>query len=165
MFQPELWNLLAKLLNMCLKESCFPYFWKVSFVVAAFKNVGERTTAKNYSPVSLLFVVSKLFEKLINNRIFDHLEKCGLFYDFQYGFRSSRSTAGPLTVVSDRIVRVFNRPRATRALALDISKAVCLFLVIDSFMLFWMGSLHKNIQLMLQFLRAPFLVQHFPALH
>ena len=150
---------------MCLKESCFPYFWKVSFVVAAFKNVGERTTAKNYSPVSLLFVVSKLFEKLINNRIFDHLEKCGLFYDFQYGFRSSRSTAGPLTVVSDRIVRVFNRSRATRALALDISKAVCLFLVIDSFTLFWMGSLHKNIQLMLQFLRAPFLVQHFPALH
>ena len=150
---------------MCLKESCFPYFWKVSFVVAAFKNVGERTTAKNYSPVSLLFVVSKLFEKLINSRIFDHLEKCGLFYDFQYGFRSSRSTAGPLTVVSDRIVRVFNRSRATRALALDISKAVCLFLVIDSFMLFWMGSLHKNIQLMLQFLRAPFLVQHFPALH
>ena len=134
-------------------------------MVAAFKNVGERTTAKNYSPVSLLFVVSKLFEKLINNRIFDHLEKCGLFYDFQYGFRSSRSTAGPLTVVSDRIVRVFNRSRATRALALDISKAVCLFLVIDSFMLFWMGSLHKNIQLMLQFLRAPFLVQHFPALH
>ena len=150
---------------MCLKESCFPYFWKVSFVVAAFKNVGERTTAKNYSPVSLLFVVSKLFEKLINNRIFDHLEKCGLFYDFQYGFRSSRSTAGPLTVVSDRIVRVFNRSRATRALALDISKAVCLFLVIDSFRLFWMGSLHKNIQLMLLFLRAPFLVQHFPALH
>ena len=150
---------------MCLKESCFPYFWKVSFVVAAFKNVGERTTVKNYSPVSLLFVVSKLFEKLINSRIFDHLEKCGLFYDFQYGFRSSRSTAGPLTVVSDRIVRVFNRSRATRALALDISKAVCLFLVIDSFMLFWMGSLHKNIQLMLQFLRAPFLVQHFPALH
>ena len=134
-------------------------------MVAAFKNVGERTTAKNYSPVSLLFVVSKLFEKLINNRIFDHLEKCGLFYDFQYGFRSSRSTAGPVTVVSDRIVRVFNRSRATRALALDISKAVCLFLVIDSFRLFWMGSLHKNIQLMLQFLRAPFLVQHFPALH
>ena len=134
-------------------------------MVAAFKNVGERTTAKNYSPVSLLFVVSKLFEKLINNRIFDHLEKCGLFYDFQYGFRSSRSTAGPLTVVSDRIVRVFNRSRATRALALDISKAVCLFLVIDSFRLFWMGSLHKNIQLMLLFLRAPFLVQHFPALH
>ena len=31
-------------------------------------------------------MVSKVFEKLVNNRIFDHLEKCGLFSDFQYGF-------------------------------------------------------------------------------
>ena len=51
--------------------------------------LGERSTAKNYRPVSLLSVVSKVFEKLVNNRIVDHLEKCGLFYDFQYGFRFS----------------------------------------------------------------------------
>ena len=51
------------------------------------------------------------------------LEKCGLFSDFQYGFRSSWSTADLLTVVSDRIARAFNRPGATRAVALDISKA------------------------------------------
>ena len=62
-------------------------------MVPVFKNVGERSTAKNYCPVSLLSVVSKVFEKLVNNRIVDHLEKCGLFSDFQYGFRSSRSTA------------------------------------------------------------------------
>ena len=53
------------------------------------KNVGERSIAKNYDPVSVLFVVSKVLEKLVNNRIVDHLEKCGLFSDFQYGFRSS----------------------------------------------------------------------------
>ena len=41
----------------------------------------------------------------------------------QYGFRSSRSTADPLTVVSDRIARAFNSSGATRAVALDISKA------------------------------------------
>ena len=41
-------------------------------------------TAKDYHPVSLLSVVSKVFEKLKNNRIADHLEKCGLFSDFQY---------------------------------------------------------------------------------
>ena len=45
------------------------------------------------------------------------------FSDFQYGFRSSRSTADLLTVVSDRIARAFNRSGATRAVALDISKA------------------------------------------
>ena len=90
----------------------------VSSVAPVFKNVGERSTAKNYHPVSLLSVVSKVFEKLVNNRIVDHLEKCG-FFDFEYGFNSSRSTADLLTVVSDR---AFNRSGATRAVALDISK-------------------------------------------
>ena len=46
------------------------------------------------------------------------------FSDLQYGFRSSRSTADLLTVVSDTIARAFNRSEATRAVALDISKAL-----------------------------------------
>ena len=99
----------------------FPDCWKVSSVVPVFKNVGERSTAKNYHHVSLLSVVSKVFENLWKNRIVDHLEKCGLFSDFQYGFRSSRSTADLLTV--DRIAIAFNRSEATRAVTLNISKA------------------------------------------
>ena len=43
--------------------------------------------------------------------------------DFQYGFRSPRSTTDVITVVSDGIAIVFNRSRANRAVALDISKA------------------------------------------
>ena len=83
-------------------------------MVPVFKNVGERSTGKNYCSVSLLSVVSKVFQKLVNNRIVDHLEKCGLFSDFQYGFfRFSRSTADLRTVVSDRIARAFNRSGAT----------------------------------------------------
>ena len=84
-------------------------------------NVRERCSTKNYPPVSLLSVVSKVFEKLVNNRIVDHLEKCGLFSDFQYGM--VRSTAYLLTVVSDRIDRAFNKSGATQTVALDISKA------------------------------------------
>ena len=79
--EPELSYILAELFNMCLKEPCFLDCWKVSSVVPVFKNVGERSTAKNYRPVSLLSVVSKVFEKLVNNRFVDHLEKCGLFSD------------------------------------------------------------------------------------
>ena len=48
-------------------------------MVPVFKNVGERSTAKNYLLVSLLSVVSKVFEKLVNNRIVDHVEKCDFF--------------------------------------------------------------------------------------
>ena len=147
-------------------------------MVPVFKNVGEKSTAKNYCPLTLLSVVSKVFEKLVNNRIVDHPQKYGIFY-FQYGFRSSRSTADLLTVVSDRIARAFNRSGAIRAVALDISKLLTgfgmlvfftnlsltefqvrylalflLFSVIDNFEWFWMESLYKNIH-------SPFLVLHF----
>ena len=62
--EPELSYILAGLFNKCLKESCFPDFWKVSSMVSVFKNVGETSTAKNYRPVSLLSVVGKVFKKL-----------------------------------------------------------------------------------------------------
>ena len=120
--EPELSYLLAELFNKCLKKSCLPDCWKVSSVVSVFKNVGERSTAKNYRPVSLLSVVSKVFEKTCNNnRIVDHFDKCSLFSaDFQYGFRYSWSTADLLSVVFDRIARAFNRSRGT----LDLLKAL-----------------------------------------
>ena len=65
----ELSYILAELFSKCPKGSSFPDCKKVSSVVPVFKNVGERSTAKNYCPVSLLSVVSKIFEKLANNRI------------------------------------------------------------------------------------------------
>ena len=121
-FKPEHSYILVELFNMCLKESCFPDCWKVSSVVPAFEKVGQRSTAKSYHPVSLLSVVRKVFEKLVNNRIDDHTEKCDFSSDFQYGFRSFLSTADLLMVVFDRIARSFNRSAATRVVALDISK-------------------------------------------
>ena len=68
--------------------------------------LGNGLQLKTIHSVSLLSVASKVFKKLVNNRIVDHLQKCGLLSDFQYGFRSSRSTADLLTVASDRIARL-----------------------------------------------------------
>ena len=76
--EPELSYVLPELFIMCLKESCFPNYWNIPLVVSVLKNVGERSTAKNYCPVRVLSVVSKIFEKLVNNKIFGH-----------HGFRSS----------------------------------------------------------------------------
>ena len=73
--------------------------------------MGGFISGKNYHPVSFLSVVSKV----VNNRIVDHLEKCGLFLISSIGFRSSQSTPDVLTVVSDRIARAFNRSGATQA--------------------------------------------------
>ena len=72
--EPDLSYILAELFNKFLKETCFPDCWKVSWVVTVLKNVGERSTAKNYRPVSLLSLVSKVSEKLVNNMIVDYVE-------------------------------------------------------------------------------------------
>ena len=53
--EPEISFILAELFSKCLKGSCFPDCWKVSSVLPIFKNVEERSSAKNYRPVSLLF--------------------------------------------------------------------------------------------------------------
>ena len=87
---PKISYILAKLSNKSLKEYCFADCWKVSSVVPVFKNVGEMSPIKNCRPVNLLSVVSKVVAKLVNNMIIDHLEKCDLFSDFQYGFRSDQ---------------------------------------------------------------------------
>ena len=155
-------------------------------MVHVFKNVGLRSTAKNYRPVSLLSVVSKVLEKLVNNRIVDHLEKCGLFSDFQYSFRSSHqlqifsqlylielpgllSGLGLLELwhlIYPRLLTgfgmlVFFRNLSLMEFQVRYLALFLLFLVIDNFEWFWMESLDKNMQLMLEFLKAPFLVLHF----
>ena len=76
----ELSFILAELFNMCLKESYFPDFLKLSPVVPVFKNVGERSTANSQRPLSLLSVVRRVFEKLVNNKLVDLLDKCSLFF-------------------------------------------------------------------------------------
>ena len=71
--ESELSYILAELFNMFLKDSCFPGCWIGSSVVPVFKNVGEMFTAKNFCLVSILSVVGKVFEKLVNNRFIGHL--------------------------------------------------------------------------------------------
>ena len=73
--------------------------------------LGKRCMAKKQNLISLFSsMVSKVFEKLVNSL-------------FQYGFRSSQSSADLLTVASDRITNAFNRSGATQAITFDISKA------------------------------------------
>ena len=86
--ESELSYMLAEVFNMCLTECCFPDCWKVSSVFLVFKNNGESSAAKNSHPVSLLSMISKIFELITNNKLVDHLEKNSVFSDVHYRFRS-----------------------------------------------------------------------------
>ena len=117
--ETELSCMLAELFNICLKESCFPDYWKVSSVVPVFKNVRKKSIAKNYRSVSLLSVICKSLWKTCNRIVITSRNVAS--------FLISNVVSGlnvQLIVVSDRIARAFNRSGAIWAVALDISKDV-----------------------------------------
>ena len=120
---PELAPVLSKLFRKLLSQSCFPSSWKIPNVIAAFKNSGDRSNSGNYRPISLLPIISKVFESLMASSIIRHMDSLNLFSDCQYGFRSSRSTADVLTVINERLSRALEAGGQGRAVALDISKA------------------------------------------
>ena len=88
-YESGLSYILAKLFKICLKKSYFPDCWKVPSVFPVVKNVRVRWMSKNHHLVSVFYVVSKVFEKLVNIRLIDRLvnnrhidqfKKCDLFF-------------------------------------------------------------------------------------
>ena len=61
---PELSYILAELLNMCLRESCFPNCWKVSSLVTVFKDVGEGLLLKTTALLALFLWLVKSLKNL-----------------------------------------------------------------------------------------------------
>ena len=64
---------LAKLINRCLEMSIFPSAGKCSKITPVYKS-GERTIMDNYIPISVLPVISKVFERVVHNQLYDYLE-------------------------------------------------------------------------------------------
>ena len=86
--------IISPILNICnkmLDQGTYPERLKFSLIRPIYKS-GDRTAASNYRPISLLPVFSKIFEKVIHNRLSDHLTKNAILNEYQYGFRNEIST-------------------------------------------------------------------------
>ena len=83
---------LARLFTECFRQKTFPKTWKKAKLIIFLKDANkDKTNTKSYRPICLLNQFSKMFEKVIINRINKHrpnLDECKL----QYGFRKKRST-------------------------------------------------------------------------
>ena len=82
---------LTRIVNLTLKNGTFPDTLKKTKVIPLLKS-GNRSDIKNYRPISFLPAFSKIFEKVINNRLIIFLENNDLLTDNQRGFRPRRST-------------------------------------------------------------------------
>jgi len=68
-----------------LAHGIYPERFKFSLIKPIYKS-GERSLPSNYRPISLLPALSKILEKVIYKRLFDHLYNNVILYKHQYGF-------------------------------------------------------------------------------
>ena len=113
---------LALIFMSSLSMGIVPEDWRVASVVPLFKK-GNRYNPGNYRPVSLTLVVGKLLERVLRDRIYDHLERYSLIRDSQHGFVRGKSCLTSLIEFFEEVTRYVDEGRAVDVVYMDFSKA------------------------------------------
>ena len=115
-------KIITLIINQSLSTGIFPDRLKIAKVVPIFKKDNPHITG-NYRPISLLPVISKVFEKVVFNQLYKYLDKFNLLYKSQYGFRKGHSCEFAAMEVTDKIFNNLDKRKLPLALFLDFSKA------------------------------------------
>ena len=119
---PYIENSLAFLFNTSIETSQFPDSWKVARITPIFKD-GDKTEKSNYRPISVLPVISKLFEKLVFNQLYQYMKDNGLFTSDQSGFLRLHSTLTCLLKMSDDWYNGLDLGKLVGLVFIDLKKA------------------------------------------
>ena len=122
LFRGKLSPVLSVLFNNCMYAGVFPDPLKIARVIPLFKN-GNRNDITNYRPISLLPVVSKIFEKLMHSRLIRFLDKHNVIYEKQFGFRRRHSTIHALNTAISQILNSLDSNKVVFGIFIDFSKA------------------------------------------
>ena len=113
---------LSRLFALCFRTGTQPALWKTARIVPVHKKK-SRSTPSNYRPVSLLSIVSKVLESIINSSVMNFLEKRNVLSPHQFGFRRGLGTADLLTQLQHNWSTTVNEHGTVHALAIDIAGA------------------------------------------
>jgi hypothetical protein len=119
---PAIIDALRIIFNKSLAYGEFPKNMKLAIVKPLYKGKCK-LEINNYRPISLLPVLSKILEKLVNFRLVKFFDKYHIMYEGQYGFRKHRSTVDAILDVTGNIVDGFNKGMYTIGVFLDMTKA------------------------------------------
>ena len=116
---------LLAIFNKCWKTAEVPAAWRRAEIVAIPKKGKNPADPNSYRPISLLNCISKLFERLVQNRLQHWMEERQLINCNQAGFRRLHSTIDQIARVTQTIFDAFEKPKPERAVIalLDFQKA------------------------------------------
>ena len=113
---------LTILFNKSLSSAVFPSSWKLANITPVFKNKGSASIPQNYRPISLLSCLSKVLEKLVFSRIYEHLTINHLLSDKQSGYRPHHSTQLQLVHMTHDLYKALDQRHDFTTVYLDITK-------------------------------------------
>lgn len=113
---------ISDIVNSSLITGIFPDRLKMAKVCPVFKG-GEKTVFQNYRPISVLPSFSKIFEKVVFNRLLSYIEGNNILCNNQYGFRKGHSTYMPLIDMYDKISVAIDKNEFPIGVFIDLSKA------------------------------------------
>uniref|UniRef100_A0A1B6KEM6 Reverse transcriptase domain-containing protein n=1 Tax=Graphocephala atropunctata TaxID=36148 RepID=A0A1B6KEM6_9HEMI len=118
----ELTKPLTALINKSLQQGIFPTMLKTAKVYPKHKS-GSTNDLMNYRPISLISTFSKIYEKIVLDRLLSYLEQNNLMTNQQHGFLKGRSTTTALIQLTEYIIDQLDNGHAVTSLFLDLSKA------------------------------------------
>ena len=119
---PQISVQLSQIINDSFQNGIFPEKLKIAKVIPIFKK-GDASKNSNYRPISLLSIFSKIFEKLMHQRLYNFLELHEILFQMQFGFRNGHSTDHALISLSERIKCTLDSNRVGCGIFIDLQKA------------------------------------------
>jgi hypothetical protein len=113
---------LSTIVNNSFTLGLMPDSLKIAKVCPVFKS-GDFNEFNNYRPISVLPSFSKIFEKLVYNRLLNYLSKQSILFKNQYGFRSNHDTCMAVINMVDKITAAIDANEFSVGLFIDLSKA------------------------------------------
>lgn len=114
---------LTNIINMSLSMKYVPIYWKVAEVIMIHKPGKPLNETNSYRPISLLPLLSKLFEKILFARMKPVIDDNNLIPNHQFGFRAEHSTIEQIHRICDTIERSFENNEVCTTVFIDVSQA------------------------------------------
>ena len=113
---------LTWIFNLCIKTGVYIDDWKKAWVVPIFKSE-DRKKCENYRPISILPIISKIFERSVFNQLYEFLNANYLLSKHQFGFRPKYSTLAALIQMCDAWYENMDNGELNGVVFIDIRKA------------------------------------------